>query len=110
MVSDSCIVQSETIVVATFNKGVPTTSSETTPELRFISSNGSNHYAIFDAAAVLSNPLSIALTTSGTSSSFAGGQTLQITASGLTSDVMLGKAVIRVCEKPCEIIEAFSTS
>ena len=33
-----------------------------------------------------------------------------MTASGLTSDIELGKAAIRVCEKPCENIVASSTS
>ena len=71
-VSNSCDVQSPTSVVATFEKGLPTTSTASTPELRFLASEGT-HYALFDQAAVLSNPLDITSTTSGVTSSFAGG-------------------------------------
>ena len=73
--SDSCTVESATSVVATFNGGVPTSPTDVTPELRFNATDGS-HYAKFDTAAVISNPLSITATTSGLVSSFAGGQTL----------------------------------
>lgn len=43
-------------------------------------------------------------------SSFAGGQKLQVTASGLTNDVLLGKSEVRVCKKTCTIDEALSTA
>ena len=35
-------------------------------------------------------------------SSFAGGRTLEVTAYGLTSDIILGRSEVRVCEKPCK--------
>ena len=50
--SDSCTVDSATSVVATFNKGVPTSSIDVTAELRFNATDGS-HYAKFDTAAVV---------------------------------------------------------
>ena len=108
LVSDSCTVESATSVVATFNGGVPTSPTDVTPELRFNATDGS-HYAKFDTAAVISNPLSITATTSGLVSSFAGGRTLQVTANGLTSDVTLGNKQIRVCEKQCVAKAADST-
>ena len=70
-ISDSCTVQSSSKVIAIFDNGLPTTSTDTVPELRFIASDGT-HYALFDQAAVLQNPLDITSTTSG-ASSFAGG-------------------------------------
>ena len=51
-VSDSCTVQSSSKVIATFDNGLPTTSTDTAPELRFFASDGT-HYALFDQAAVL---------------------------------------------------------
>ena len=52
LASDSCTVESATSVVATFNKGVPTVSTDTVPELRFNATDGS-HYAKFETAAVV---------------------------------------------------------
>ena len=75
-VSDSCTVASDTSVSATFDKGLPTTSDNTAPELRFQATDGT-HNALFEADAVIQNPLDITSTT-GVLSSFAGGQTLQI--------------------------------
>ena len=51
-VSDSCTVQSDSSVVATFDKGLPTTSIDTLPQLRFIAAEGT-HYALFAANAVI---------------------------------------------------------
>ena len=59
---------------------------------------------------MVENPLDITSTTTGLSTSFAGGQTVQIQAAGLTNDILLGRAQIRICEKPCQIIEAESTA
>ena len=52
MVSDSCTVNSATEIVAKFDSGVPTSSTEVTPELKFIGSDGS-HYALADELAVV---------------------------------------------------------
>ena len=56
-VSDSCVVQTADTVVATFDSGVPTSSLDIAPELRFNSAE-SSHYGLSDAL-VLSNPLII---------------------------------------------------
>ena len=108
MVSDSCTVESSTSVVATFNKGVPTSSTNVSPQLRFNSTGGS-HYAQFDVSATLQNPLLVTATTAGLVSSFAGGREIEITANGLTSDIMLNQAEVRICEKTCALKEAESS-
>jgi hypothetical protein len=108
MVSDSCTVESATSVVATFNMGVPTSSTDVAPQLRFNMTEGS-HYALFDPSAVVQNPLLVTATTAGLVSSFAGGRTIEVTADGLTSDVKLGNAEVRVCEKTCVHKAADST-
>jgi hypothetical protein len=108
MVSDSCTVESATSVVATFNMGVPTSLLAVVPQLRFNATDGS-HYASFDPSAVVQNPLLITATTAGLVSSFAGGRTIEVTADGLTSDIKLGKAEVRVCEKTCVHKAADST-
>ena len=51
-VSDSCTRQSDSSVVATFDKGLPTTSTDTLAQLRFIAADGT-HYALVDATAVI---------------------------------------------------------
>ena len=99
-VSDSCTVQSAETVVVTFDMGVPTSSGDMMPELRFNTTNGSSHYAIAESI-VLSNPVLVSQTTSGLISSFAGGQILQVTANGLTNDITLGSSEVRICDKPC---------
>jgi hypothetical protein len=109
MVSNSCVRSLDSSISATFDFGVPTSSTDVTPELRFIASDGT-HYALVDVTAIISNPLSISLTEPTQQSSFAGGCPLKVTASGLTSDILLGKSEIRVCEKPCMIDEAASSS
>ena len=108
--SDSCTVLSATSASAIFDKGVPTTSDDKTPELRFEAPDSSQHYAMPDQFAVIQNPLSVTATASGVVSSFAGGQKLQVTANGLTNDVISGRSEIRVCQKVCEIDEAMSTA
>jgi hypothetical protein len=108
MVSDSCTVESSTSVVATFNMGVPTSLTDVVPQLRFNATDGS-HYARFDPAAVVQNPLLVMDLTAGLVSSFAGGRTLAVAAIGLTSDIMLGRAEVRVCEKACVHRPADST-
>ena len=47
---------------------------------------------------------------SGLVSSFAGGLSLQITADGLSSDVMSGSSEVRICEKVCVLDEETSTA
>ena len=108
MVSDSCTVESSTSVVATFNTGVPTSSTDVIPQLRFITNVF--HYAKFDISATIQNPLSVTATTAGLVSSFAGGRKIEITADGLTSDIKLNKAEVRICEKTCVPREADSTN
>lgn len=72
--ADLCTVSSSIEAVATFNNGVPTTAvTGATPELLF----DGQDYAFMEAAADVSNPLSIT-GASDVSSSFAGGQSLQI--------------------------------
>ena len=52
--SSSCTAVSDTSsVTATFDMGVPTTSEDTTPQLRFLASDGSTHYAVFEESAVV---------------------------------------------------------
>ena len=102
--ADSCTVSSSSGAVATFNNGVPTTAvTGATPELLFDGLDRQD-YAFMEAGAVVSNPLSIT-GASDVFSSFAGGQSLQITGAGLTSDVLLGKSEVRVCGRTCEIDE-----
>ena len=99
--ADSCTVSSSIEAVATFNNGVPTTAvTGATPELLF----DGQDYAFMEPTADVSNPLSIT-GASDVFSSFAGGQSLQITGAGLTSDVLLGKSEVRVCGRTCEIDE-----
>ena len=52
MVSDSCTVNSASEIVTTFDTGVPTSSTDVTPELKFVASDGS-HYALVDVLAVV---------------------------------------------------------
>lgn len=52
MVSNSCTVNSATEIVATFDKGVPTSSTNVTPGLSFVASDGS-HYALVDESAIV---------------------------------------------------------
>ena len=109
MISSSCVVNSASEVLVTFEKGVPTSSVDVTPELRFNATEAS-HYAVFDELAVVQNPLTITSTTAGVVSSFAGGRIIEVTASGLSSDVQLNKAEVRVCKKPCVMDTASSTA
>jgi hypothetical protein len=109
MVADSCVRSDASTVTATFNKGVPTTEGNASPCLKWTKSDGNVNFSSFADTAVMRNPLSITATSSGFSTSFAGGRTLEVTANGLTSDVMAGKAKITVCEKTCEINAAAST-
>ena len=109
-VSDSCSIASAGSVVATFTDGVPTVAAETSPLLRFIVTGVASHYAVVAADATISNALVITGASADLKSSFAGGQTLEITATGLTSDVKLGNAEIRVCGKPCAIAAGSSAA
>jgi len=60
------------------------------PTLRFNATEGT-HNALSDDLAVVQNPLSVTATTSGLTSSFAGGRALEVTANGLANDVILGE-------------------
>ena len=107
--SDSCDVLTDTVAVATFNTGVPTSPGGVLPELRFDAEDRCD-YALVDEAAAVLRPRSVASTTSGLISSFAGGPTLEVVAEGLTSDVISQGSEVRVCGKPCEMIVGESTA
>ena len=108
-VSDSCSIDSAGSVVATFTDGVPTGAAATSPQLRFVT-EAASHYAVVAEDATIDNPLVITAASAALESSFAGGQTLEITATGLTSDVKLGNSEIRVCGKPCAIAAGSSAA
>ena len=109
-VSDSCSIDSAASVVATFTDGVPTGVALARPPLRFIT-EAASHYAVAAPEDVfIYNPIDITAVSAALTSSFAGGQTLEITATGLTSDVKLGNSEIRVCGKPCTIAAGSSAA
>ena len=102
--SDACSINSDTEIVADFTYGISISETETSPVLNFLDDDISfEHLAVASELAVLSNPLSLTDSSSGLTSSFAGGRQLTLTAEGLSQKVITGDAVVRVCQKPCEI-------
>ena len=107
--SDSCVLSTDGLSVSVvFNNGVPTTTTDEAPELKLLTATAT-HFAVIDPSAVLSNPLNTVTTQNNIVSSFAGGKMLQVQANGLTSDVMLERAEIHVCEKKCITVASESS-
>ena len=85
--ADSVTVSSPTTAIATWNLGVPITSTVIEPELRFESQKNLGSALIANPNAVtLTNPLTISSSNAASlSCSFAGGCNLQIQANGLST-------------------------
>ena len=107
--SDTCVLSTDgTTVNAIFNNGVPTSSSDFAPVLLFTTATAT-HYAVIDQSAVVQNPSGTITAQNDVISSFAGGKKLQVQANGLTSDVMLKRSEIRVCDQKCTTVESESS-
>lgn len=98
-VATGCVINNAGEAVLQFDDGAPTVETPgVAPVLRFIPTDGT----IVDTASgssLVENPLAITAVNGGSdlSSSFAGGQILNIQANGLAEKVALGEAVVRVC-------------
>ena len=68
MTSSSCVVNSDSEVVATFDTGVPTSTDAVAPDLKFFATEGT-HYG-YTADSTVANPLSVTSTSSGVVTSF----------------------------------------
>lgn len=111
--ADSVAIDSDTQVTATWDKGVPTTSSDSAaPGLWFLKDGSTEtHFAI--STAVHTNALTVASSSSGLECSFAGGCTYEVSvSSGLASLLKHSPDgnYIQVCESPCEYLDSESTS
>jgi hypothetical protein len=99
-------------VTATFNKGIPVTQQDEyfIPSLVFEHNTDFHLHNAYNADYTLTNPISVTDSTYGLVCSFAGGCSLEITASGLATNLLHKENnYISVCENVCVIDEELST-
>jgi len=113
--ADSVVVDSTGQVTATWANGVPLSGEAAAPELFFEDdSTGVILQSVEDAAAVLTNAISVTASSSssGMECSFAGGCDLEISALGLTQMISSDphNNRIDVCGRPCELSDTADAS
>ena len=117
--SSSAVIESDTVITATFDNGVPVSDSEAAPSVRFVPSSSRRRLmSLSDADLQLialpqditvSNSLSVTDSTSGLSCSFQGGCSYSVTAAGLTASLTNSATnQIDVCGNPCVVDSANS--
>ena len=112
--SSSAVINSDSSVVATFDKGIPLTSSSAAPSIRFYQSDERRRLiSLVDTGLqliasitgiTLDNTLALTDSTSSLSCSFQGGCPYEVTAPGLTASLLDSPTnYIDVCGNRCEI-------
>jgi len=109
--ADTVSIESDSLIYATFDFGVPISENEIYPLLQFALDDSSVVHTAYNVNETLSNPVVITSSSSGLECSFAGGCLLEITSDGLSSSLFDEENIyITVCENICVFDEDLSTS